>query len=253
MMRKRLRPGNQQRLVYFHSTMTPAYREEKVRCFREGSVVGLFATDAFGMVSFENLTVVRIDSLRHQGMDLADIAVIVQFKSTCDLNSLFQRFGRAARGCDQSAVAILLVDKKDTDESRMKSQRAAQKRKEKKLKGTVSLGKRKEEDSAASERPIKRVALTDVDGNIRGVRTDTAVVNDDIYPPMRVMKKMARIIECDRPVAKELKSRRVEVGSAMDDYINSGERGIKCQRIVPTLFFGNDRRRKFAKLIMIGK
>ncbi|KAF9498371.1 P-loop containing nucleoside triphosphate hydrolase protein [Pleurotus eryngii] len=123
MMRKRLRPGNQQRLVYFHSTMTPAYREEKVRCFREGSVVGLFATDAFGM-----------------GMDLADIAVIVQFKSTCDLNSLFQRFGQAARGCDQSAVAILLVDKKDTDESRMKSQQAAQKRKEKKLKGTVSPG-----------------------------------------------------------------------------------------------------------------
>ncbi|KAF9495708.1 P-loop containing nucleoside triphosphate hydrolase protein [Pleurotus eryngii] len=48
MMRKRLRPGNQQRLVYFHLTMTPAYREEKVRCFQEGSVVGLFATDAFG-------------------------------------------------------------------------------------------------------------------------------------------------------------------------------------------------------------
>ncbi|KAF9496352.1 hypothetical protein BDN71DRAFT_1389655, partial [Pleurotus eryngii] len=76
MMRKHLQPGKQQLLVYFHSTMMPAYREEKVQHFREGSVVGLFVTNAFGM-----------------GMDLADIAVVVQFKSTCDLNSLFQRFG----------------------------------------------------------------------------------------------------------------------------------------------------------------
>ncbi|KII86189.1 hypothetical protein PLICRDRAFT_114321, partial [Plicaturopsis crispa FD-325 SS-3] len=33
-----------------------------------------------------------------------------------------------------------------------------------------------------------------------------------------------------------------ELGSAMDDLINSESRGLKCRRKVPTLYFGNDKR-----------
>lgn len=49
-------------------------------------------------------------------MDLADIEVVVQWRPTCGLNTLFQRFGRAARERRRDAVAILLVDKKDMDD-----------------------------------------------------------------------------------------------------------------------------------------
>ena len=51
-------------------------------------------------------------------MDLPDIKIVVQWKATCDLCTLWQRFGRAAHGDDQleEATAILFVEKKDTNE-----------------------------------------------------------------------------------------------------------------------------------------
>jgi superfamily II DNA helicase RecQ len=60
-------------------------------------------------------------------MDLPDIRIVVQWKATCDLCTLWQRFGRAARGPGQEATAILFVEKKDTDEERvLKAARTAQ-------------------------------------------------------------------------------------------------------------------------------
>lgn len=53
--------------------------------------------------------------LYHQGLDLPDIYYVVQWKVTCDLSSLWQRFGRGGRGQDTQAVAILLVEKKYFD------------------------------------------------------------------------------------------------------------------------------------------
>jgi ERCC4-related helicase len=60
-------------------------------------------------------------------MDLPDIKTVIQWKATCDLCTLWQRFGRAARGPDQEATAILFVEKKDTNEERvLKAARTAQ-------------------------------------------------------------------------------------------------------------------------------
>jgi superfamily II DNA or RNA helicase len=49
-------------------------------------------------------------------MDLTDIDIIVQYRATCNLCMLWQRFGRGARGAGREAVGILLVDKKHTEE-----------------------------------------------------------------------------------------------------------------------------------------
>jgi superfamily II DNA helicase RecQ len=68
-------------------------------------------------------------------MDLPDVELVVQWKATCDLCTLWQRFGRAGRGCDQLATAILLVEKKDTNEERLQKAERAAKRKEKKREG----------------------------------------------------------------------------------------------------------------------
>ena len=38
----------------------------------------------------------------------------------------------------------------------------------------------------------------------------------------------------------------LEIGSAMDDFINPPD-GVKCRRVVPTLFFQNDQTRKFLR------
>jgi superfamily II DNA/RNA helicase len=45
-------------------------------------------------------------------LDLPDIEIVVQYKATCTLCALWQRFGRAARGVGNKGTAILLVEKK---------------------------------------------------------------------------------------------------------------------------------------------
>ncbi|KAF6751554.1 hypothetical protein DFP72DRAFT_764684, partial [Ephemerocybe angulata] len=53
-----------------------------------------------------------------KGMDLPDVKIVVQYKASCDLSTLWQRFGRGARAQGADAVGILLVEKKDTDAER---------------------------------------------------------------------------------------------------------------------------------------
>ncbi|KAF8193662.1 P-loop containing nucleoside triphosphate hydrolase protein [Pholiota molesta] len=114
------------KIRWFHSTMTQQYREEQVEAMRKGDVWGLCCTDAFGM-----------------GMDLPNIEIVVQWKATSDMCTLWQRFGRAARGEGKQATAILLVEKKDTEEERRsKAEKAAKKKSAKEGIGT----KRKAQD-----------------------------------------------------------------------------------------------------------
>lgn len=56
-LRKRLETRNQQRVVYFHATMTQHYRLEQVEEFRKGATWGICSTDAFGMVNLVFLLV----------------------------------------------------------------------------------------------------------------------------------------------------------------------------------------------------
>ncbi|KAH6891607.1 P-loop containing nucleoside triphosphate hydrolase protein [Coprinopsis sp. MPI-PUGE-AT-0042] len=85
--------------TYFHSTMTSDYREDQCKLFLDSAIWGLFCTDAFGM-----------------GMDIPDVDIVIQWKATCDMCMLWQRFGRVARGWGCTGVAILLVEKKNTDD-----------------------------------------------------------------------------------------------------------------------------------------
>ena len=50
-----------------------------------------------------------------QGIDLKDIELVIQWKVTCDLCILWQRFGRAARDKSLQSTALLLVESKDCD------------------------------------------------------------------------------------------------------------------------------------------
>lgn len=55
-----------------------------------------------------------------QGMDLPDIQVVVQWRASCNLMTLWQRLGRGARDRIYTAVAIFLVEKEYFDEEREK-------------------------------------------------------------------------------------------------------------------------------------
>ena len=176
-------------------------------------------------------------------MDLPDIKTVVQWKATCDLCTLWQRFGRAARGADQEATAILFVEKKDTNEERvLKAGRAAQRLAKKNESVT---GQKRKAGTQLTSGTSKRQTL----GECTNHKEPTSHSAPENVPTE--LREQRRAHYKKRPVvkmatAKEKKRFNVEVGSPMDDFINAGSNHddlIDCRRIVPMLFFENDKRR----------
>ena len=195
-------------------------------------------------------------------MDLPDIAIVVQWKATCELSTLWQRFGRAARGAGQEATAILLVEKKDTNEERVKKADRAAKRKQKKDNNT----KRKAETEDLKQRRQKRPALADRSTNIEvkaevddtdigscdGEDDDKAVDASRAMNPGNLESvglegcraQYANQEMAEKPQLVQVRRNQgPQIGSALDDFINVGGR-FRCRRTVLMLFFGNDKTRK---------
>ena len=192
-------------------------------------------------------------------MDLPDIELVVQWKATCELSMLWQRFGRAARGAGQGAMGILLVEKKDTDEERIKKAGQAAKRKRKKD-SLNKTGIKKEVETH------KRRALADRSTNIRVkvevVDLDLDSCDDEDNDNNRIEATNPGILdsigleECRAQYAREGRDdsenqqivqvrghQGPQVGSALDDFINPRGR-FRCRRTVLMLFFGNDKTRE---------
>ncbi|GBE79102.1 hypothetical protein SCP_0202990 [Sparassis crispa] len=53
--------------------MTPEFREIATSNLKEGTLYGLYCTDSFGM-----------------GVDLPDIKIVIQWRCTCNLDTLWQ-------------------------------------------------------------------------------------------------------------------------------------------------------------------
>ena len=45
-----------------------------------------------------------------KGVDIPDIKLVVQYRVTCNLDTLYQQFGRGARSLDNEAYAVLLAE-----------------------------------------------------------------------------------------------------------------------------------------------
>lgn len=102
-------------------------------------------------------------------MDLRDIRIVVQYTPSCDLCTLMQRFGRAARGDGVDAVAVLLVERKHTTAGREEAAAKAAERirkKMNKLKAVEPRGKRtkrKPKGTVPNTPAPKRMALATID------------------------------------------------------------------------------------------
>ena len=75
--------------------------------FQEGKLWGLCCTDLFRMVS--NTLIMEQEQYllqTYQGIDLSDIEIIIQWKMTCNLDALWQRFGHAAQGAGSFGIVI---------------------------------------------------------------------------------------------------------------------------------------------------
>ena len=175
-------------------------------------------------------------------MDLPDIEIVVQWKATCSLCSMWQRFGRGARGEGVNATAILLFEKKDLHEESL-TEPGPQKRKaceelrsNSKRPALASLNRDKHTDSAVET----SVAGSSSSG---GGRVGSGPTMDECR---------RQFIRCDSTanVLKGAKARGkrppIAVGSAMDSFINPPS-ALNCRRMVVNVYFGNDKAREYCE------
>ncbi|KAJ6533074.1 hypothetical protein B0H19DRAFT_965140, partial [Mycena capillaripes] len=87
-----------------------------------------------------------------QGLDLPNILLVIQWRSTCDMCTLWQQLGRAARAFHLTAKGLFLVEPKRFDANIAKAEARAVKR--------AKTAKKRKQLSEAAEPPAhKRAAV----------------------------------------------------------------------------------------------
>ncbi|KAJ7309422.1 P-loop containing nucleoside triphosphate hydrolase protein [Mycena albidolilacea] len=112
-LRRRLPLAERHKIKWFNSDMSTEFKEAASDGLKKGEVWGLSCTDSFGM-----------------GLDLPDILLVIQWRSTCDMCTLWQRLGRAARALHLTARGLFLVEPKRFDANIAKAEARAEKRAE---------------------------------------------------------------------------------------------------------------------------
>ncbi|KAI0688583.1 P-loop containing nucleoside triphosphate hydrolase protein [Cerioporus squamosus] len=250
-LRRRLPPAFRDRIVWFNADNTPTFRECATADYLAHQLFGLCCTDAFGM-----------------GVDIPDIELIVQWRvgSTMSLDTIWQRFGRGARGPGTEAVAVLFVDAKYFDEEREAAAERAAKRKEKDAKKAAEAekNKRKRLEGAPEEGRSKKRArrgneLTDggVAQHVRGSDGAQAAAGpsaSDSTPPgqgdLSAFEQLRVLYRQDSRKDQEERRGKSKKGTAatetlapeVDSLVNAATRAhIKCYRKPITAYYENDR------------
>jgi superfamily II DNA/RNA helicase len=180
-------------------------------------------------------------------MDIPNIEIVVQWKAPSDICTLWQRFGRAARGAGKTAVAILLVEKKDLEEERLsKAEKAAKKKTAREGIGT----KRKAEgDLHRDDQGAKRPALGDRPSIINVPNLEVTQWHTPTKSLEELKEERRKLYTKRTTLDKGAKKSKVkgvrETELATDDYTNAKHVGFKCRRTVPMVYFANDKTRKF--------
>ncbi|KIK73732.1 hypothetical protein PAXRUDRAFT_96792, partial [Paxillus rubicundulus Ve08.2h10] len=87
------------KIKWFNADMSTTYKEAELENLVSGETWGLCTTASFGM-----------------GMDVADIFLAIQWRATCKIAALWQRFGHAVRNQELIGTALLLAEKQYFDD-----------------------------------------------------------------------------------------------------------------------------------------
>lgn len=163
-------------------------------------------------------------------MDVGDVELVIQYKAGCDFPTLIQRFGRAARRPGSEAVGILLVEKKDT-----------------------TAGRKGKTVGVASKEEDKDVTIVDIQQQTSPTTSTSppgSVPELDAWITDRCHRYVKPEIAPKDPTnAKKGKAPGVIPGSAMDDFINPPP-FVTCRRLIPQLYFANNKRSQFSLLLI---
>ncbi|KIK74067.1 hypothetical protein PAXRUDRAFT_82040, partial [Paxillus rubicundulus Ve08.2h10] len=86
-------------IKWFHTDMLTIYKEVELENLMSGETWGLCITASFGM-----------------GMDVADIFLVIQWRETCKIVTLWQQFGCAVWNQELTGTALLLAEKQYFDD-----------------------------------------------------------------------------------------------------------------------------------------
>ena len=196
---------------------------------------------------------------------MADVEIVVQWRATCGLCSLWQRFGRAARGLGKEGIAVLLVEKKYLDAQRTKAAANAEKRRTREVKRKAEKELTHPRKRIASENQVASsttslshptTAIPVPEPNC--IESDQDDDDTDEEPIVEADEEALARLEWEQrriayyedhrsagvtPKPQQNKTHRtIAVGSPVDDLINAEMRaGLQCRRKVIELYFGNDK------------
>ncbi|KIK78932.1 hypothetical protein PAXRUDRAFT_37427, partial [Paxillus rubicundulus Ve08.2h10] len=99
------------KLKWFNANMSTEYKQTELDNLVSGETWGLLMTTSFWM-----------------GMDVLDISLVVQWRVTCKVVALWQRFGHAVRDKALTGTALLFAEKEYfNDEKAVKAARKVRK------------------------------------------------------------------------------------------------------------------------------
>lgn len=214
---------------------------------------------------------------------MPDIGYVFQWRVTCGLNTMWQRFGRAARGPGTEAVAVLFAESKYFDDSKEKAAKAAEARA---LKAKQKAEKQEKAKRAAPtsttepSAPTKRQkTVHTVENNTAAVTVPTRIDADalvasssdhaqslpitmtpvpgqascsntvlSVYEELRISSKKARASHHTTTSAtpSEDDTGTIKISPEMDSFINARTRSYNCYRVPVMAYYENDRRGEFA-------
>ncbi|KAG0694255.1 P-loop containing nucleoside triphosphate hydrolase protein [Suillus ampliporus] len=215
-LRARLPPDLREKVKWFNSDMTTEFKEAEVTNFIAGDTWGLCTTEAFGM-----------------GMDVPDVALVIQWRASCKLSALWQRFGRAARDHALEGTALLFVEKEYFDDVR----KDKHKHQERKNKATSAP----DSQPAAKRRVINSLTTVDIphpeEGDGAQATSSGSAENTPIVTDVQ-LRELMRPASTSERASRQKKEK--ELDRAMDLLINANYRGVGCRRKVFNIQFDNE-------------
>ncbi|KAG1736671.1 P-loop containing nucleoside triphosphate hydrolase protein [Suillus paluster] len=225
-LRKCLPTNMQDKIKWFNADMTGGYKDAELTNLISGDTWGYCTTDS------------------NQGMDVPDIMLIIQWRASCKLSTLWQWFGRAVRDQSLLGTALLFAEKEHFDDERQaklarkKAWEATRKRKGDNL--PTSTSKRRAVNPSNSQAGDSRALQTISNGN--GNESDES--DEDVIPPidagLQGLKDLAK--DAGEPVQKyNGKRQKPSLDPSMDYLINAEKcTGLMCRRKVFDISFDND-------------
>lgn len=176
-------------------------------------------------------------------MDLPDVRISVQWRATCDMCDLWQRFGRVARTTGEEGTGILFYEKAHLDATRAQKKATAEKRKAvgdggPPAKKRAILATGSGNDAAASQIPSNNDQALVMHPEID---TEDSLMVDSCEIERKAkynQRASTNIVPTKKTKNVKDSNPALDMYGPLDDFINAGTReDVRCRHTPVKLYF----------------